>query len=242
MSIMNERVEIALKRDKQDILQWSSVKQIPIVECNEPLVNLNDLVPRMIPAMSPQRVAYAGGQILFARQSVANMLVTVAETLLPTYRLLIVDAYRPLQYQKMRYDSLYEKVRSEHPDWSKVKIEEAVHEFIAFPDPNPKSPSPHSTGGAIDVMLTSSRQLLDMGSEYGNYSDEEKPKHNINSSLISDEQRSNRYILIKAMVEAGFCSYAGEWWHYMYGDQEYAAYENKSNAIYGRADLLEDRV
>lgn len=38
------------------------------------------------------------------------------------------------------------------------------------------------------------------------------------------------------MKKEGFVNYPGEWWHFSYGDQLWAAYKNKKYAIYGSID------
>lgn len=38
------------------------------------------------------------------------------------------------------------------------------------------------------------------------------------------------------MVEAGFAAFSGEWWHFSYGDREWAAIWNKAAALYQQAE------
>jgi D-alanyl-D-alanine dipeptidase len=52
---------------------------------------------------------------------------------------------------------------------------------------------------------------------------------------LTEEQIANRKILRTAMEKAGFTYYPGEWWHYCYGDQMWAAYMRKKYAVYGTA-------
>ena len=47
------------------------------------------------------------------------------------------------------------------------------------------------------------------------------------------EQRSNRGLLQDAMVAAGFAPFYGEWWHFSYGDREWAAFYYRPAALYG---------
>ena len=39
---------------------------------------------------------------------------------------------------------------------------------------------------------------------------------------IGAEARSNRRILIEALAASGLTNYPGEWWHWSYGDAEWA--------------------
>ena len=49
---------------------------------------------------------------------------------------------------------------------------------------------------------------------------------------ISKEAINNRKLLRKIMLEENFAPYDGEWWHFSYGDREWAFYYNKSEALY----------
>jgi len=35
--------------------------------------------------------------------------------------------------------------------------------------------------------------------------------------------------------------YSGEWWHFMFGDREWAYYTNFNKAFYGRYDLVKQK-
>ena len=88
----------------------------------------------------------------------------------------------------------------------------------------------HQTGGAVDLGLCDNEgRELDMGTQYR----EHTPKTVTKCKLLSEEQRSNRAILLKAMRRAGFVNYPAEWWHFCYGDKMWAAYSNRKIAVYG---------
>lgn len=70
---------------------------------------------------------------------------------------------------------------------------------------------------------------IDMGTEPGDYSTK---ICYTDSPEITDFQKNNRHMLQKIMMEFGFAPYPGEWWHFSYGDKEWAKYYNQSNAIY----------
>lgn len=48
------------------------------------------------------------------------------------------------------------------------------------------------------------------------------------SPIISERRR----LLCKVMNKEGFANYPGEWWHFSYGDQLWAAYRYKRYALY----------
>ena len=43
-------------------------------------------------------------------------------------------------------------------------------------------------------------------------------------------------ILRKIMLEVGFAPYDGEWWHFSYGDREWAYYYKKYKYLYPQVD------
>jgi len=51
---------------------------------------------------------------------------------------------------------------------------------------------------------------------------------------ISKDAWHNRQILRLWMMTAGFVPYDGEWWHFSYGDREWAKYYGMPNAIYNQ--------
>jgi D-alanyl-D-alanine dipeptidase len=72
-----------------------------------------------------------------------------------------------------------------------------------------------------------------MGSRWADF---ESPFMSTNAVGLTSEQRGNRETLVTLMGKAGFMSYPGEWWHYSYGDREWAAYQGLKEAFYGRAE------
>jgi zinc D-Ala-D-Ala dipeptidase len=90
---------------------------------------------------------------LFARQSVARRLLA-AERLLPTgHHLLVLDAYRPYRVQKSLYDFYKRKLKRKHPDMDNETLERETQKYVSLPSSDPARPSPHSTGGAVDVAI-----------------------------------------------------------------------------------------
>jgi D-alanyl-D-alanine dipeptidase len=234
---MSGRLQRILSQTK--IIGKEILDTVPIVECNEPLVDLATAVPNIIIRMTESRREYAQADELYARKTVCAMLARAAQVLFPHYYLVAFDAYRPIEYQRVRYQQVYQAIKQRHSSEPEDIVQRLVYEVIFPPDEDPQHPSPHTTGGAVDVTIaTSDGILVDLGSTYDVYDETERTRHLTNAPCITEVQRANRMTLLRAMVESGFCNYPGEWWHYMYGDREYAAYESLPHAIYGRADLL----
>jgi D-alanyl-D-alanine dipeptidase len=57
------------------------------------------------------------------------------------------------------------------------------------------------------------------------------------SPYISRQARDNRLLLRAAMTNAGFTPFDGEWWHFSYGDKEWAAYSGQPTAKYEQVEF-----
>jgi D-alanyl-D-alanine dipeptidase len=90
----------------------------------------------------------------------------------------------------------------------------------------------HPTGGAVDVAATTpDGDVLDTGSTLADFDDLSRvPTF---APGLTGDQRSNRMLLHDAMVAAGFAPFYGEWWHFSYGDREWAAFYEQPAALYG---------
>ncbi len=100
---------------------------------------------------------------------------------------------------------------------------EIVHRSIAVP-----KVSGYPTGGAVDLQPLINGQVVDMGTKIWDFSKDSY----IFSPFISEAAKKNRGILRTVMIDSGFAPFDGEWWHYSYGDREWAAYYGETNTIY----------
>jgi D-alanyl-D-alanine dipeptidase len=79
---------------------------------------------------------------------------------------------------------------------------------------------PHSTGGAVDVIIMdSSGEILDMGAGFNDLT----VATYTNYVGVSPVVAKNRKMLVLVMEKSGFVNYPTEWWHWSYGDQYWAA-------------------
>lgn len=187
------------------------IRQIPIIENGEALVEIPQH-PKII-CIAPQP---------FVRESVAKMLVKVADNLPQNLYLKILYAYRDQETQKRFWD---EVVR----DTSSLQIAKSL-------SAKPGGIGPHQTGAAVDVTLTDSLgNELDMGTHYRDHSNIAKIP--MFAKTCTPIQKQNRKLLRQAMTRSGFYFYPGEWWHYSYGDQSWVAYTGDRNAVYGEKTL-----
>jgi len=167
----------------------------------------------------------------FVRKSIARM-INLAQANLPAgLNLLIKCGYRTPEVQARQYRKDYEELRLEHPNWDKAKLDIEIVKRTDPPDVGP-----HCTGGAIDLsIIDTDGRPLDMGTNMGVFNLDTYTY----SDTIAPESKLNRNILIDAMSKAGFLNFPAEWWHWSYGDREWA-FANNQTAFYGLIDYRLD--
>lgn len=100
---------------------------------------------------------------LYIRKSVAETLAKINKALQnPTIthlfggevELYVEDALRPVSLQRRLHDVLIPQLlRQNHPGMTNQEIAERIKDIIALPSSDPDKPSPHATGGALDITL-----------------------------------------------------------------------------------------
>jgi len=91
----------------------------------------------------------------YMRGNVAQKLIQ-AEKLLPVgYHFVIYDAWRSRDIQEALYKQYYEKLKIQNPGLSDEKLAQETQKFVSLPSIDPKKPSTHNTGGAIDLTIFS---------------------------------------------------------------------------------------
>lgn len=107
-------------------------------------------------------------------------------------RLVIFDAFRPVGVQR------------------KLRSFESNNNYVA-------EVSNHCRGITIDVTLANTNgQYLDMGTDYDDFT----PKSHSASSLITQNQKSNRQLLKDFLSAVGFAQHTYEWWHFDYSPNQ----------------------
>ena len=132
---------------------------------------------------------------------------------------------KQVKYFNELYISAKEKFDNE------LDLLEYIHEKIAVPEV-----SGHPTGGAVDIIIYNSdtKKYLNFGSDVLDYSTTQCYYYNEN---ISDEAILNRKMLRNLMIEQEFAPYDGEWWHFSYGDKEWAFFYKKEKALYNQMKI-----
>ncbi|EPC00148.1 hypothetical protein L861_14560 [Litchfieldella anticariensis FP35 = DSM 16096] len=221
---------------------WEDLSRLPIEPSDEPLVPMS-LAPepvKVFPAYARLGIPGAVPEC-YVRESVYRRLLAVARALPDGIGLVVLDGWRPWRVQQYLFDTLYETIHTHHPEFDEATLLERTREFVSVPSRDPLAPSPHLTGGAVDVTLCDADGLmLDMGSLF----DEASPaSHSDYLERLNDlderkrRARDYRRLLYHAMCAQGFTNLPSEWWHYDYGDQLWTHYGGHARALYGPTEL-----
>lgn len=208
------------------MLKYQDLIGVKVNENNEKFVKLETSDNLSVKQIDNQMLKYTRNQI-FVRCEVANKLTQVARMvrqLNSRSKLQIVYGYRPIEVQTSLFYRYYKQL--EDKTIAERDKLEAVHRLIAVPEV-----SGHPTGGAVDVqILLGKSSSLGFGTKIWEF----KPDSYTFSPFISNKSKLNRMLLRNLMLKNGFAPFDGEWWHFSYGDREWAKYYNKNYAIYNQ--------
>ncbi len=234
--------------------------KLPIYDCGEEL----ELIPSEIFRLEPHPYAslgapYGPGVDPFRlRSGVIQRLLRAQEKLKTSYhgmQLAIFDAWRPVAVQSfMVRHAITQESIARGIDISKLndfeipeEVLESVGRFWAPASVDPLTPSPHSTGGALDLTLADlDGNPLEMGGEIDEMSELSNPNYYSKAAKLEPNSKydlwnKRRSILFKIMISCGFVQHPKEWWHFSYGDQHWAWVSNSSKAIYGSCNPIDSR-
>lgn len=182
------------------------------------------------------------------RPEVHRRLLQVARSLPAGLSLVVLDAWRPWRVQQYLFDTLFAAIRERHGELDNDAVLARTREFVSLPSRDPAAPSPHLTGGAVDVTLCDENGLqLEMGTAFDEAVPASHSDYFERHAPTDDTQRlarDNRRLLYHAMSEAGFTNLPSEWWHYDFGDQLWAWYRGEREALYGPTEIesIEDSL
>jgi len=195
-------------------------------ENNEPLVDINKECPKLVVKLVGQANKRA-----YLRKSVAEMLCQATYYLPKGVTFVINDAWRSKDEQAEIAKNFEEYFRRKHPKWNKKKVQTELQKFVApF---RGKKVSGHMTGGAVDLRLIKNERRIPMRSRKLNYQENAlsyQPK-------LSKHLQDNRQIMFSALKKAGLSNYHREFWHWSYGDYQWAKRNKKPRYIYGPTNI-----
>jgi zinc D-Ala-D-Ala dipeptidase len=234
---------------------------------NEPLVDIADYGLAGQPYYSRPNAATGDPvdgvpKIMYLRKTVAETLSKINTTLQnPVFteffrgevELYVQDALRPISLQKKLHDELIPTLlRTQHPGISDEAVAERIQDLIAVPSSDPRRPSPHATGGALDVILRYKQPTREyvadsqvfMGHCDADTGDRILPDYFEQHEPQTDDDRHaqcNRRAYYAIMTGAAFGVDTGlvcnptEWWHWGSGDQLAAKVRGDAAAYYSVA-------
>lgn len=216
---------------------------------NEPLVRLADYgiagqaYYSRPNATTDRPVSGVDGQP-YLRQSVAERLRAVNQFLsLPSVteffggevELYVEDGLRSTELQSRLFNELIlAALKEQHPTMSESELLERRNQIIARPS-TPDNPSPHATGGAVDLRLRFKPSpwtpdfvpdsFVDMGHTDGDTGTRNNPDYFEEFPPTTPEEvkaQQHRRLLYHLLTSYGFTVNPHEWWHFDYGDQLWA--------------------
>ena len=173
--------------------------------------------------------------LLPIRKTVYQKLLNVGKRLKaidPNYKLQVAYGFREMRSQQAYFEKVKAMFEDEFDD--ELALYERIHERIAVP-----AVAAHPTGGAVDVAIydESKGSILDFGTAIDDLTTDRVYYY---AEDISDEAKINRKILRKAMMAEGFMPNDLEWWHFGYGDKEWAFYNKLDRALYNQVYSMEE--
>ncbi|MDR1314161.1 MAG: hypothetical protein LBQ12_10825 [Deltaproteobacteria bacterium] len=223
---------------------------VDVGSSGEPLVDVRKYDPSILAAQSADMVPYTGKTVL-VRDSVAVKLAAVNAGLKPAgYGLKVVYGYRHPEVQAKYFEANKARIKKEWDESGKEYSEDGLNRaadvFAAYPPL-----AGHTTGGCVDIRLVT----LEDGEEMdfsppasdpaapaekdggapaapGATAADDQDVMRTFSTRVTPQQLANRLFMHDAMLAQGFAPFYGEWWHFMYGDREWAAFVGEKAALY----------
>ncbi len=213
-----------------------------IEDDGEPLVPLEHGVVSLISPHPYEALGapYGNHQPWFLRRSVLQRLLDAQRRLeleRAGWRLHLLDAWRPLEVQAFMVAHTDAQLRREAPELDDAARRERVLTYWAPPSEDPATPPPHSTGAAVDLtLLAPDGVVADMGSPFDEPTERSWPEHFVDApDARGRAAHAHRRLLTRVMLDAGFIGHRQEWWHFSYGDRQWARENGLTVARYGRA-------
>lgn len=212
---------------RDQMLDYPDYANKTVLDYGEPLVPILETPNLKAVQYRTEMLPYTGERV-FVRRTVARKLGVAASLLaIKDYdlQLEVCYGYRALEIQRTNFEKQKALLSD---DYEGEELLAATHRLVAMPEV-----AGHPAGAAVDIRILNKDKPLDFGTDIWEF----VPDSYTFSPFISDDAKRNRILLRGAMVAAGFAPFDGEWWHFSYGDKEWAAYYNETLANYGQVDF-----
>jgi D-alanyl-D-alanine dipeptidase len=212
---------------KRAITSREARLSIALKDNGSPMVKANKYSSTIVMKPGMPDMKDITGEDIYVREEVAKMLGKANEKLQAAGLNLIVGyGYRAPSIQEKYWKESIDKVKKEYPNWSQDQIENMADTYAADP-----KVAGHITGGCVDVTIGQGDKPLDMGVALDNIKADAKLIKTFGDN-ITPEQMANRMALYQVMTEVGFMPFFGEYWHFMYGDREWAHFSGLKESLY----------
>jgi zinc D-Ala-D-Ala dipeptidase len=227
---------------KEPVQVKTAQRSIPQREFSEPLIRITEI---NLPRIRINLATYAGMNVeeqMYLRASVIEKLNAAQRYLDKNYgdenlHIELRSAFRSmkgLEILKAEHERRYEERRTKGEIDESVSKEEYVKSMLAIPSVS-RDPG-HMTGGAVDVRLcgpNGERIHLEESDKVDGHipRDRQYPTRSQEVEAKHPEMMRLRLILLEAMEKQGFHNNKDEYWHYSYGDADWAR-QNNCEAIY----------
>lgn len=210
---------------------------IPIVECNESLVDLKNYTEMQYG--EPPECTLTKDCYTKIRKTVFEKLCQAQQDLPNGWRFRLYEGFRSLEVQQLLFEQEFKRIVQAYPGedpkqqfYKTTRLISPVNNF----DGSQNIPA-HNTGAAIDIeVINSEGHLVDMGMAVKDWAAVDPDLCLTDSQLITEKVRQNRQLFHKIMQTHGFINYPTEWWHFSYGDRYWAFYQPVKQAIYGSVE------
>lgn len=212
---------------EKSMLSIKDYEAIPVIDNGEPLVPIVD-TPSLTAEQRGDDMKEYTGNVVYVRRGTLDRLAKAADLLIATddsMALNVVYGYRALQVQTRRFETVRQSLSDQ---FSGEELDLATHRMVARPDV-----AGHPTGGAVDIQILQEGGTMNFGTGISEF----VPDSYTFSPFVGREAMQNRMLLRTVMMGAGFASFDGEWWHFSFGDKEWAKYMNQPNAVYKQLDF-----
>jgi D-alanyl-D-alanine dipeptidase len=196
---------------------------VTISDNGEPLVDVRD-IPVLAADQTRADVQQLSDNPFQVRAGVADKLARAQARLPGGYQIQVKEGWRPVWVQQQLWELCLDELRSSRPGLSPEQLRRENARFVAPADIAP----PHSTGGAVDVVL-----LRDGGDAGMGWGFNQPGEGSRTAAPVTGAARHHRDILAEAMSAAGFVNYPAEWWHWSYGDRYWAFQRGHATTAYG---------
>ncbi|MCF7820051.1 MAG: D-alanyl-D-alanine carboxypeptidase family protein [Candidatus Pacebacteria bacterium] len=221
------------------ILTYKELQKIRAGENDDALVSLNNYFPTAIFCKYEKldMLPWSGNHILI-RESIAEKLKKAAFNLQKidkTLQFKVVYGYRHPTIQKKYFLKQKKLLSLKYSKLNNKELINLTHNFVASPDV-----AGHPCGAAIDLTIIKNGKPLAMGTKIADFNNPEAIKTFYKK--LTETQKLNRLMLRKLIMDQGFAPFNGEWWHFSYGDKEWAFYYKQKSSLYSSLSLTKKEI